>query len=101
MVYALNDKDAAQVTVEATTSISEDRGHYFTEKDDTFLNLDMSFSGERKENFDIRCLQEMLDESQSDSPVSFYSHNASSEEESDLEVIYDLNRDLHFIELEK
>ncbi|XP_038980484.1 putative E3 ubiquitin-protein ligase LIN-1 isoform X2 [Phoenix dactylifera] len=42
-------------------------------------NLDKSFHEEIKESFDIRCLQEMLEESQSDSPVSFYSHVDSTE----------------------
>ncbi|XP_072996839.1 putative E3 ubiquitin-protein ligase LIN-1 isoform X2 [Typha latifolia] len=47
--------------------------------------LDEDFPEENKAIFDIRCLQDMLEESQSDSPVSCYSH-VGSMEESDSEV---------------
>jgi hypothetical protein len=51
-----------------------------------FLNAaDQDSDEETKWGSDNRCLHEMLEESQTDSPVSFYSHLDSSEE-SDSEV---------------
>lgn len=51
-----------------------------------FLSIaDQDFQEDTKGSSDSRCLHEMLEESQSDSPVSFYSHLDSSEE-SDNEV---------------
>jgi hypothetical protein len=87
LVYRLDVKDVVEVKDEALTSISDDREHFSERKDENsaLLNLDLNFSGVIKESFDIRCLQEMLEESQSDSPVSFYSHVGSSDEESDSE----------------
>ncbi|OAY79454.1 putative E3 ubiquitin-protein ligase LIN-1, partial [Ananas comosus] len=48
-------------------------------------SFDKVFQEEVKENFEMRCLQDMLEESQSDSPISFYS-NVDSIEASDSEV---------------
>ncbi|URE36110.1 WD domain, G-beta repeat [Musa troglodytarum] len=88
MVYQLNLEDNIEVNIEASASISDEREIFTERKDENYtpLNLDMSFPGGIKESFDIRCLQEMLEESQSDSPVSFYSHIGSADEESDSEV---------------
>ena len=45
-----------------------------------FLSIeDQDFQEDTKGSSDSRCLHEMLEESQSDSPVSFYSHLDSSE----------------------
>lgn len=53
-----------------------------------FLNIaDQDSEEDTKWSSDNRCLHEMLEESQTDSPVSFYSHLDSSEE-SDCEVKY-------------
>lgn len=52
-------------------------------------NFDKVFQEEVKENFEMRCLQDMLEESQSDSPISFYS-NVDSIEASDSEVTLSL-----------
>jgi hypothetical protein len=53
-----------------------------------FLNCeDPDLQEDTKGSSDSRCLHEMLEEYQSDSPVSFYSHLDSSEE-SDNEVIH-------------
>ncbi|WOL10325.1 E3 ubiquitin-protein ligase [Canna indica] len=88
MMYPLNVKDMVEDKADASTSISDDQEHFKERKDENsaLLNFDMSFSRGIKGNFDIRCLQEMLEESQSGSPVSFYSHIGSLEEESDSEM---------------
>lgn len=56
-----------------------------TELKDFLSIADQDFQEDTKGSNDSRCLHEMLEESQSDSPVSFYSHLDSSEE-SDSEV---------------
>nr|XP_009411673.2 PREDICTED: putative E3 ubiquitin-protein ligase LIN-1 [Musa acuminata subsp. malaccensis] len=88
MVYQLNLEDNIEVNIEASASISDEQEIFTERKDENYtpLNLDISFPGGIKESFDIRCLQEMLEESQSDSPVSFYSHIGSADEESDSEA---------------
>lgn len=97
MVYQLNLEDNIEVNIEASASISDEQEIFTERKDENYtpLNLDMSFPGGIKESFDIRCLQEMLEESQSDSPVSFYSHIGSADEESDSEVTC-MTSDLYF-----
>ena len=57
----------------------------FAELKDFLSIRDQDFHEDTKGSSDSRCLHEMLEESQSDSPVSFYSHLDSSEE-SDSEV---------------
>jgi hypothetical protein len=57
----------------------------FAELKDFLSIADQDFQENTKGGSDSRCLHEMLQESQSDSRVSFYSHLDSSEE-SDSEV---------------
>ncbi|XP_066368349.1 putative E3 ubiquitin-protein ligase LIN-1 isoform X3 [Miscanthus floridulus] len=59
-----------------------------------FLSIaDQDFQEDTKGSSDSRCLHEMLQESQSDSPVSFYSHLDSSEEsDSEQAAPYDKGR---------
>jgi hypothetical protein len=57
----------------------------FAELKDFLSIADQDFQEDTKGSSDSRCLHELLEESQSDSPVSFYSHIDSSEE-SDNEV---------------
>lgn len=70
----------------STVSASKFGGHDgFAELKDFLSIADQDFQEDTKGSSDSRCLHEMLAESQSDSPVSFYSHLDSSEE-SDSEV---------------
>lgn len=88
MVYP--PKDIIEVEKnKATTANSEECKDLSKPKNVNSLAtiLDKSFHEENKESFDIRCLQEMLEESQSDSPVSFYSH-VHFTEASDSEVTH-------------
>jgi hypothetical protein len=58
-----------------------------------FLNCeDPDLQEDTKGSSDSRCLHEMLEEYQSDSPVSFYSHLDSSEESDNEEVSHDKGR---------
>ncbi|KAJ1262561.1 hypothetical protein BS78_09G118200 [Paspalum vaginatum] len=58
-----------------------------------FLSIeDQDFQEDTKGSSDSRCLHEMLEESQSDSPVSFYSHLDSSEESDNEAVPYEKGR---------
>ena len=70
----------------STVSASKFGVHDGLAKLKDFLSIaDQDFQEDTKGSSDSRCLHEMLQESQSDSPVSFYSHLDSSEE-SDSEV---------------
>jgi hypothetical protein len=69
----------------STVSASKSGVHGFAELKDFLSIADQDFQEDTKGSSDSRCLHEMLQESQSDSPVSFYSHLDSSEE-SDSEV---------------
>ncbi|XP_051203813.1 putative E3 ubiquitin-protein ligase LIN-1 isoform X1 [Lolium perenne] len=51
----------------------------FAELKDFLSCADQEFQEDTKESSDSRCLHEILEEAQSDSPVSFYSHLDSSE----------------------
>lgn len=90
MVYPLdlleNIEGERTTKVKATISNSEEQESFTEMKDIKALpeNLDEGFHPDIKERFDIRCLQDMLEESQSDTSVSFYSH-IDSNEESDSE----------------
>ncbi|XP_004963834.1 putative E3 ubiquitin-protein ligase LIN-1 [Setaria italica] len=58
-----------------------------------FLSIaDQDFQEDTKGSSDSRCLHEMLEESQSGSPVSFYSHLDSSEESDSEAAPYDKGR---------
>ncbi|WOL00436.1 E3 ubiquitin-protein ligase [Canna indica] len=91
MVLPPKTKDNFELKIEATTSISEEQEHLteWKAENSDLLNLDFSFFAGTKEIFDNRCLQEMLQQSRSVSPVSFYSHRGSSEEECDSELNYE------------
>ncbi|XP_008789861.4 putative E3 ubiquitin-protein ligase LIN-1 isoform X1 [Phoenix dactylifera] len=66
--------------IKASTANSEEYEGFTKPKNENSIltNLDEDFHEEIDESFDIRCLQDMLEESQSDSPVSFYSHVESA-----------------------
>jgi hypothetical protein len=51
----------------------------FAELKDFLSCADQEFQEDTKESSDSRCLHDILEEAQSDSPVSFYSHLDSSE----------------------
>ncbi|WVZ98217.1 hypothetical protein U9M48_043685, partial [Paspalum notatum var. saurae] len=71
----------------STVSASQFGAHGGLAELKDFLSIeDQDFQEDTKGSSDSRCLHEMLEESQSDSPVSFYSHLDSSEE-SDNEVL--------------
>jgi hypothetical protein len=69
----------------ARMSVTSDGPNGFAELKDFLNAADQDLDEETKWGSDNRCLHEMLEESQTDSPVSFYSHLDSSEE-SDSEV---------------
>uniref|UniRef100_A0A452YY91 Uncharacterized protein n=1 Tax=Aegilops tauschii subsp. strangulata TaxID=200361 RepID=A0A452YY91_AEGTS len=70
----------------STASVSNIGGHGGFAELKYFLSCaDQEFQEDAKGSSDSRCLHEMLEEAQSDSPVSFYSHIDSSEA-SDSEV---------------
>ncbi|KAL6619380.1 hypothetical protein ACP70R_034519 [Stipagrostis hirtigluma subsp. patula] len=70
----------------STASITRFSAHDGLAELRDFLSIaDEDFQEDTKGSSESRCLHEMLEESQSDSPVSFYSHLDSSEE-SDSEV---------------
>ncbi|CAL4900306.1 unnamed protein product [Urochloa decumbens] len=60
----------------------------FAELKDFLSIADQDFQEDTKGSSDSRCLHEMLEESQSDSPVSFYSHPDSSEESDNEAAAY-------------
>ncbi|KAG2619773.1 hypothetical protein PVAP13_3NG136200 [Panicum virgatum] len=64
----------------------------FAELKDFLSIRDQDFHEDTKGSSDSRCLHEMLEESQSDSPVSFYSHLDSSEESDNEAAPYDKGR---------
>ncbi|AQK85235.1 Transducin/WD40 repeat-like superfamily protein [Zea mays] len=76
-----------------TVSASEFGAHDgFTELKDFLSIADQDFQEDTKGSSDSRCLHEMLEESQSDSPVSFYSHLDSSEQSDSEAAPYDKGR---------
>ncbi|KAG1371264.1 putative E3 ubiquitin-protein ligase LIN-1 [Cocos nucifera] len=82
MVYPPISKENIEVEkIKASTANSEECEGVTKPKNENSIlkNLDEGFHEEINESFDIRCLQDMLEESQSDSPVSFYSHIESTE----------------------
>ncbi|RLM99524.1 hypothetical protein C2845_PM06G24080 [Panicum miliaceum] len=64
----------------------------FAELKDFLSIADQDFQEDTKGSSDSRCLHEMLEESQSDSPVSLYSHLDSSEESDSEAAPYDKGR---------
>ncbi|OEL13355.1 hypothetical protein BAE44_0025625 [Dichanthelium oligosanthes] len=75
------------------TSASRFRAHDgFAELKDFLSIADQDFQEYTKGSSDSRCLHEMLEESQSDSPVSFYSHLDSSEESDSEAAPYNKGR---------
>jgi len=84
----LQDRTTKSIDHERTNTASGSRFRAhdgFAELKDFLRIADQDFQEDTKGSSDSRCLHEMLEESQSDSPVSFYSHLDSSEE-SDSEV---------------
>lgn len=82
MVYPPHTKEIIEEEKnKASTANSEECEDFTKPKNVNSLMtyLDEGFHEEIKERFDIRCLQDMLEESQSDSSVSFYSHIDSTE----------------------
>ncbi|XP_062179988.1 putative E3 ubiquitin-protein ligase LIN-1 isoform X2 [Phragmites australis] len=81
------DRTTRSVDHEGMSTASTSHGAHdgFTELKDFLSIADEDYQEDTKGSYDSRCLHEMLEESQSDSPVSFYSHLDSSEE-SDSEV---------------
>lgn len=74
---SLQDRTNHSVDPEGITTVSasEFGAHDgFTELKDFLSIADQDFQEDTKGSSDSRCLHEMLEESQSDSPVSFYSH---------------------------
>ncbi|KAI4994551.1 hypothetical protein ZWY2020_034192 [Hordeum vulgare] len=70
----------------SAASVSNFGGHGgFAELKDFLSCADQEFHEDAKGSSDSRCLHEMLEEAQSDSPLSFYSHIDSSEA-SDREI---------------
>ncbi|CAN6333354.1 unnamed protein product [Urochloa humidicola] len=77
----------------STASASRFTAHDgFAELKDFLSIADQDFQEDTKGSSDSRCLHEMLEESQSDSPVSFYSHPDSSEESDKEAVPYEKGR---------
>ncbi|KAG8067889.1 hypothetical protein GUJ93_ZPchr0005g14510 [Zizania palustris] len=72
----------------------------FAELKDFLNSEDKEFQEDIKGSSDSRCLHEMLEESQSDSPVSFYSHLDSSEESDNEAVPYDKGRSAKIMPLD-
>uniref|UniRef100_A0ACD5U3I0 Uncharacterized protein n=1 Tax=Avena sativa TaxID=4498 RepID=A0ACD5U3I0_AVESA len=71
-------------------SVSNFCGHGgFAELKDFLSCADQEFQEDAKESSDGRCLHEILEEAQSDSPVSFYSHLDSSEGSDDEAAPHD------------
>ncbi|KAE8772838.1 Mitochondrial division protein 1 [Hordeum vulgare] len=71
----------------SAASVSNFGGHGGCAELKDFLSCaDQEFHEDAKGSSDSRCLHEMLEEAQSDSPLSFYSHIDSSEA-SDSEII--------------
>ncbi|RLN30220.1 putative E3 ubiquitin-protein ligase LIN-1 [Panicum miliaceum] len=64
----------------------------FAELKDFLSIADQDIQEDTKGSSDSRCLHEMLEEAQSDSPVSFYSHLDSSEESDSEAAPYDKGR---------
>ncbi|CAD6272781.1 unnamed protein product [Miscanthus lutarioriparius] len=77
----------------STVSASKFGVHDGLAKLKDFLSIaDQDFQEDTKGSSDSRCLHEMLQESQSNSPVSFYSHLDSSEESDSEAAPYDKGR---------
>ncbi|VAH18470.1 unnamed protein product [Triticum turgidum subsp. durum] len=77
----------------STASVSNFGGHGgFAELKYLLSCADQEFQEDAKGSSDSRCLHEMLEEAQSDSPVSFYSHLDSSEASDSEAALHDKGR---------